>query len=162
MSTDNCVGFLKIVDESRTARGPDIRTTKGRRSRQLPITKDLRAVLDRLASRRAEGRVFRAERGGQLRERNVLQAFIDKVSEPLKERFPELDVNEKSFADGRLHSFRHYFCSRCANQGVSELALKQWLGHTSSVMIARYYHLHDDEAQRQIGKLGSLMNRPAM
>jgi integrase len=31
-----------------------------------------------------------------------------------------------------------------------------WLGHRDSKMIRRYYHLNDDEAQRQMSKLKSV------
>jgi hypothetical protein len=28
-----------------------------------------------------------------------------------------------------------------------------WLGHRNSKMVNRYYHLHDEEAQRQMSKI---------
>jgi integrase len=56
-------------------------------------------------------------------------------------------------ASGRLHSFRHYFCSRYANSGVPEQVVMAWLGHADSKMVRHYYHLHDDEAQRQMKRL---------
>jgi len=39
-----------------------------------------------------------------------------------------------------LHSFRHYFCSVCANRDIAEQMLMTWLGHKHSDMVKRYYH----------------------
>ena len=118
----------------------------------IPIHDALRGVLDRLRGDGGRGLVFRAQQGGPVHPRNVLHAFINEVIEPLKDRFPG-EPGEPSFASGRLHSFRHFFCSLCANQGVSERVLMQWLGHTSSAMVKRYYHLQEDESQLQMAKL---------
>jgi integrase len=74
---------------------------------------------------------------------------------PLHERFPAAP-GQISFADGRLHSFRHFFCSTCANNGVPEQVVMQWLGHRDSAMVRHYYHLHDEEAQRQMRRLSIL------
>lgn len=149
--------MFSIIDESRIASGnmTKRRTTKSSKSRSIPIHPDLRKVLDARRQRGETGLVFRAVRGGALHSRNVLQAFIDEVIEPLKERFPSED-GDGGFATGRLRSMRHYFCSWCANSGVPETVLMRWLGHTSSIMVRRYYHLHDEEAQMQMKKLGNL------
>ena len=71
---------------------------------------------------------------------------------PLAKKFPTPE-GEIGFKDGRLHSFRHYFCSVCANTGVPEQVVMRWLGHQDSAMVRHYYHLHDDEAQRQMQRL---------
>ncbi|WP_261342097.1 tyrosine-type recombinase/integrase [Calycomorphotria hydatis] len=52
-----------------------------------------------------------------------------------------------------MRSFRHYFCSMCANSGVPEQVLKSWMGHQSSRMVRRYYYLHDEESRQQINKI---------
>ena len=70
--------------------------------------------------------------------------------------------DEIGFKDGRLHSCRHYFCSTCANNGVPEQVLMEWLGHQSSAMVRHYYHLHDEEAQRQMQKLKFLGGSEAL
>ena len=77
------------------------------------------------------------------------RTLIKEVLTPLSERFPTPEGGT-GFGDGRLHSFRHYFCSTCANTGVPEQVVMQWLGHRDSQMVRHYYHLHDDEAQRQM------------
>lgn len=50
------------------------------------------------------------------------------VLTPLAKRVP-LPEEELGFKDGRLHSFRHYFCSTCANGGEPETVVRKWLGH---------------------------------
>ena len=40
-----------------------------------------------------------------------------------------------------------------ANSGVPEQVLMIWLGHRESKMVRHYYHLHEEEAQRQMAKI---------
>lgn len=163
------LNVIRLVDESRTkkARHGTARTTKTGHSRSFPIQKELRAVLERLYSQNREGPVFRAARGGILRPDNVRHMLIKYVITPLKGRFPCADggdgnvgggvnvssVGDVGFAQGRLHSLRHFFCSMCANQGIPELMLMRWLGHRSSGMIKRYYHLNDPVSQQHMKNL---------
>ena len=85
----------------------------------------------------------------------VRRILIREVIEPLTERFPS-PTDEKGFRDARLHSFRHYFCSTCANSGVPERMVMEWLGHVDSEMVRHYYHLHDEEARRRMADLDFL------
>jgi integrase len=78
--------------------------------------------------------------------------LIKEVLKPLESKF-KTPEGEIGFEHGRLHSFRHYFCSVCANRGVPEQVVMRWLGHRDSQMVKHYYHLHDDEAQRQMKKI---------
>ena len=57
---------------------------------------------------------------------------------------------------GRLHSFRHYFCSLAAQAGTAEHTVMSWLGHSSSKMVRHYFHLHDDESRRQMKRIDVL------
>jgi integrase len=74
------------------------------------------------------------------------------VLEPFSARFPTAS-GDVGFADGRLHSFRHFFCSLCANRGVPQRVVMRWLGHTESRMVEHYYHLVDEEARRQMARI---------
>jgi integrase len=98
--------------------------------------------------RAVDGRIFHGAAGGKVDDDRIRQALIRHVLEPLEAQFPATE--DLGFADGRLHSFRHYFCSMCANSGVPELMVMRWLGHSSSRMVKRYYHVHDREAQQQM------------
>lgn len=155
---------IKIADERASRRkrqAGTARTTKGRRSRTLPIHPVLAKLLQTLP-RQSDGYVFHAQRGGKLLARIVLQAFIDKVVEPLKSRFPTAE-GEIGFEQGRLHSFRHFFCSQAFLGGASEGEIREWLGHADSKMVEHYRHLRSDDAQRKMDQIKFLNppeNRP--
>lgn len=147
---------IEIVDNSMhgsLSQREAAQTTKGRRTRVLPVHDRLRTVLDKLSARpHADGRIFRAMNGGILRPDKIRLVLIRDVLQPLGEKFPAKGPGG-SFQDGRLHSFRHYFCSICANENVAEQMLMKWLGHRDSHMVKRYYHQHDEEARQQINRI---------
>ncbi len=130
--------------------GAERRRLKSGRSRSLPIEKNLLEMLQGLPKR--NGLVFLGPRGGKINPDTVRRVLVRDVLEPLSASFPTPDGGH-GFSDGRLHSFRHYFCSTCANSGVPELMLMKWLGHADSVMVQNYYHLQDADACRQIGEV---------
>jgi len=148
---------LTLTDESTRARrstDQKVRQTKSGRSRSFPIHADLRVVLGS-TSTAPDGLVFHGPKGGRLKPDTLRQVLIREVLRPLSAGF-QAPPNQGGFADGRLHSFRHFFCSACANKGVPEQVVMQWLGHRDSAMVRHYYHLHDDEAQRQMRRLNFL------
>jgi len=127
------------------------RETKSGRSRWFPVNPLLQPIIDRL-SKNNEGRIFRGPHGGNLSDDVVRDNLVNKVLPALARRFPT-PVDQIGFADGRLHSFRHYFCSFCANNGVPEAMVMQWLGHKDSKMIRHYYHLAESEAHKHMSRL---------
>lgn len=145
---------ISIKDESTRAQRRarrERRTTKNRRGRSFPLHASLRELLVRVPRAR-DGLAFHGPRGGVIKADTARNILIRDVITPLSDRFPTQD-GEIGFADGRLHSFRHYFCSICANTGVPEQVVMRWLGHQSSRMVRHYYHLHDEEAQRQMQRV---------
>jgi integrase len=149
--------LITLTDESTRGRrkaGQKARQTKSGRSRAFPIHGDLQQVLGGLPPA-SDGLAFHGPRGGRLKPDTVRRALIREVLAPLSERFPT-PAGQVGFADGRLHGFRHFFASTCANRGVPEQVVMQWLGHRDSAMVRHYYHLHDDEAQRQMSRLDFL------
>jgi integrase len=145
---------IRIADERSSKRKRQTgvaRTTKSRRSRTIPIHPELRKLLVKL-DRKPDGLVFHAARGGPLRPNNVLHQFQREVINPLKKRFPTPE-GEIGFEHGRLHSFRHYFCSQAFLGGASEGEIKEWLGHADSKMVEHYRHLRDEDAQRKMEQI---------
>ncbi|QDU59956.1 site-specific tyrosine recombinase XerC [Planctomycetes bacterium Pan216] len=145
---------IQLVDES--TRGGDrqlatVRTTKGRRGRTFPIQDDLLPVLSDMG-RHKDGYIFHGPLGGRIKADTVRRILIREVLFPLADRFPTAE-GDIGFIHGRLHSFRHFFCSMCANRGVGQQVVRRWLGHKESRMVDHYYHLHDDEARRQMQRL---------
>jgi integrase len=152
-------GKIMLADESTSARvksGATPRTLKGGQGRWLPINPELRAVLDGL-KRHQDGYVFHGPLGGRLKADTVRKSLIRDVLAALAHQFPTSE-NEIGFKDGRLHSFRHFFATLCANEGISQRIVMTWLGHTDSKMVAHYYHLHDTESDREMGRLNLFEN----
>ncbi len=148
---------VSLTDESsrapRRTKGKE-RETKTGQSRSLPIHADFRSVLEQLP-RSKDGLLFHGPKGAQLKPDTIRNILLREVLTPLAKRFPT-PKGEIGLEDGRLHSFRHYFCSICANSGVAEHVVMTWLGHRDSKMVRHYYHLHAEESQRQMGRLNFL------
>jgi integrase len=147
---------INLTDESASRKDFNRRETKNARSRSFPISRELRLVLvgQELQS---DGLLFHGPKGGKLKPDTLRNVLVREVLKPLSKRFPS-PPKSIGFLNGRLHSFRHYFCSACANRGVSERAVMKWLGHQDSKMVSHYYHLHDQEAQRQMEMVQFITN----
>jgi site-specific recombinase XerD len=128
-----------------------VRTTKGRRTRRVPIHPVLRV---RLAVMRhhVDGRVFHGPRGGVLKSDTVLAVLKREIIKPLEPQFPT-PKGEIGFAHCRVHSFRHFFVSQAFLGGASEGEIREWVGHTDSRIIERYRHLAQDDAKRKMNGL---------
>jgi integrase len=155
-------GILRLTDTTRRGRKSqrrEARSTKSHRDRALPIHPELRPVLEGLP-RRADGRVFHGPLGGKIKPDTVRNVLKREVLGPLAAQFPAAG-GSRGIAAGRLHSFRHFFCSMSADSGVPEQMLMSFLGHRDSEMIRHYYHLQQEEARKQMSKLPSLSGEPA-
>jgi integrase len=148
---------IRVADERFSRRrqvSGTARTTKGKRSRSIPIHPRLKSLLAALP-RSSDGFVFRAMQGGRLRPNNVLNQFIRGVIEPLKAKFPAMD-GEIGFERGRIHSFRHFFCSQALIGGATEGEFREWLGHADSKMVEHYRHLRLTDARRRMQQIDYL------
>ncbi|QGJ71496.1 Site-specific tyrosine recombinase XerD [Planctomycetales bacterium 10988] len=146
--------MIHLSDETSSGRAKKKaakRTLKGGRGRNFPIHDKLLPILSSMKQAH-DGYVFHGPAGGRIKADTVRRILIRDVLKPLDSRFPSAE-DEVGFKDGRLHSFRHFFCSWCANQGISQQVVMQWLGHRESKMVQHYYHLHDEEARRQMQRL---------
>jgi integrase len=151
---DMANNVITVADERASRRkrlAGTMRTTKGKRSRKIPIHPQLREMLVKMA-KGTDGRVFHAPRGGQLRPRNVLMVFIRDVIDKLKDQF-STPPGEIGFEHGRLHSFRHFFVSQCFLGGASEGEIREWVGHASSKMVEHYRHLGRKHAVAKMEKI---------
>jgi integrase len=150
-------GMLRLTDQRSSARRGElgeVRRTKGKRDRTIPLADALIEVL-RTMKRRQDGYVFHGPRGGRLKPDTVLVIFVREVIEPLQKRFPT-PQGEIRFEHGRIHSFRHYFCSRAFAEGANEADVKQWLGHQDSQMVAHYRHFGDEESREKLRRINFL------
>ena len=145
---------LNLKDESMIAQsrmGRDRRETKSSRSRVFPLSTEFRSVLLQLEPKRV-GTIFHGPLGAKIKPDTVRNILIREVLTPLECQFPT-EQGSVGFKDGRLHSFRHYFCSACANNNVPELMVMNWLGHSDSAMVHHYYHANNQEAQRRMSEI---------
>lgn len=129
----------------------NIRTTKGRRTRRLPIHADFMSVLVSM-TRRSDGYVFGGPLGGRLKPDTVRNVLISAVLAPLKSKFPT-PTGEIGFEHGRLHSFRHFFTSQAFLGGASEGEIREWVGHRDSKIVERYRHLRMTDAKLKMDRL---------
>jgi len=145
--------MIRLSDEGRVTRHrpSQRRETKSGRGRAFPINAALAAVLKKM-EKSTDGLIYHGPHGGRLKPDTVRVIFVREVIEPLKDKFPS-PPDAAGFAKGRLHSFRHYFCSRAAADGTPERVVKTWLGHSDSKMVSHYFHLFDQEAQRHMARL---------
>jgi integrase len=159
---DEGAPLLRLTDDRasqrRRQRGSD-RRLKGRRGRSLPIHPSFLQVL-RSMTRHSDGRVFHGPRGGRLKGDTVRLTLVNQVIESLNEKFPTAK-GDIGFADGRVHSFRHYFCSQAFRDGVPETDIREWLGHRDSEMVGLYRHVADEDRQRRMGQIDFLGNPEA-
>jgi integrase len=154
---DLATNTLHVLDERSSAKKRKtgvVRTTNGKRSRKIPIHPELKKLLAKLPHH-VDGYVFHSMQGKRLRTRNTLAEFIKKVITPLKARFTT-PLGDIGFEDGRLHSFRHFFCSQAFLGGASEGEIRDWLGHAESKMVEHYRHLRNKESQRKMQNIDFL------
>jgi integrase len=150
-------GVVRISDERtshKKAQAGTARTTKGRRSRTIPLHSEIRKTLLTIPRQR-DGRVFHSARGAGLRESNALKIFKQQVIKPLTKKFPT-NEGDIGFEHGTFHSFRHYFCSQCFVGGASEGEVRDWLGHRDSKIVEHYRHLRSDDARRKMNQISFL------
>lgn len=148
--------LLHIRDETfRKGLTQNKRKTKSKRSRKIPIHKDLVALFKSIP--RSGSNILYGPRGGALRN----DLFGDTLRESV---LPVVASNQKNEDLLRLtaHGFRHYFVSKCANLGVPQLSVMNWLGHKTARMTNYYYHANDTASlnhMRQLEEAASLGQR---
>ena len=57
--------------------------------------------------------------------------------------------------EGKLHSFRHSFISRCLTKGIEESVVRSWVGHVDPTIMRLYTHISSPISQDRIKRLGA-------
>lgn len=142
---------IHIRDERSSHRkGQQKRTTKGKRSRVVPLNHDLRVALDDLRVRKhSDGFIFHGPKGARLVAKRFLVIFRRRVLNKLKCEFPTPD-SEIGFQHGTVHGFRHYFVSEAFRMDFSETEIMDWVGHRSSAMVHHYRHQRPGASQQRM------------
>lgn len=145
---------LHVTDERFSSRKQALgtaRTSKGKRSRVIPIHPDLKAILADLR-RHSDGQVFHGPLGGRLKQDTARNIFQREVIATLKDRF-RTTRGDIGFEHARFHSFRHFFVSQCTEHGCSEGEIMTWTGHRDTELVAHYRHLRQEESRRKIERI---------
>ena len=149
--SDDCE-TIHLTDEGyRSSKSATRRRTKSGRSRSLPVLPELKELLTSMV-RDPGAFIFTSMRGCRLDDSILRNTFIRDVIKPLSRQFPSPDA-VGGFSSGRLHSFRHFFCSQMANANTPIMALQQWLGHRNSAMVMHYYHLNSADAKKLMSSI---------
>ena len=53
----------------------------------------------------------------------------------------------------KLHTFRHFFASYCAQQNMSYKYVLEWMGHSSSAILDMYFTMNDRHSQNAMNSL---------
>ncbi len=136
-------GFVCIIHESPTPNKGTRRTTKGKRTRRVPLTDQLMEALREHPEPRT-GPVLLSPRGYRLNPDNFLAAFKRDIRDPIASQFPSRN-GEPGFADATLHSFRHYANNAARRAGWPEELRLEVFGHEDEKTHQIYMHIDDEE-----------------
>ncbi len=130
-------------------------TTKGKRSRQIPIHAELRKTFDSLPkdfdtvfTARPSGKF--PDGGGLISERRLLTS-LKRLCKKCKFQNPR---------QYKLHTFRHAFASMLARSNVSYKYALEFMGHRDSRILDLYYKMFDSVAHEAIGTINYLGDTP--
>ncbi len=123
----------------------DTKTTSSRR--EVPIFKEAIYIFDRLCKNRIGGKVFS--------KNGITPISNSAIQNNLYSAFEKIGINEKERKERNLvfHSFRHYFCSYLANNGVSSFDIKTLSGHSQVSMVEHYSHSDFESSYEKVRSL---------
>ncbi len=123
-------------------RGGSSGKPKDKEDRFIPIhTRKLKPILQSLP--RASDSVFFMP--------NSLEVSQKKLLAYLKRLCKECGfANPKQY---KLHTFRHFFASYCAQQNLSYKYALEWMGHSSSAILDLYFTMNDRHSQMAMNSL---------
>lgn len=139
--------FMVVRDESHL----DVpehsrRKTKTGYSRKIPISTELAKMLRGME--RHNGKLLSGPRGGALRSDTFGKALQQTIIPDIADEYTIADLSRLT-----AHGFRHYFVSRCANGGVPQTSVMNWLGHRTPRMTNYYFHANDTSSLNHMRQL---------
>ena len=57
--------------------------------------------------------------------------------------------------EGKLHTIRHAFISRCLTSGIEESEVRSWVGHVDDNVMKLYAHISSQMSQDRVKRLVS-------
>jgi integrase len=131
--------YLDVPEHSR-------RKTKTGYSRKIPISTELAKMLRGME--RHNGKLLSGPRGGTLRSDTFGRVLQQTIIPDIADEYTIADLSRLT-----AHGFRHYFVSRCANGGVPQMSVMNWLGHRTPRMTNYYYHSNDTASLNHMRQL---------
>ena len=137
--TDGGRPYVRVSRSVRRAgRGVfEVKTTKSRRPRSVPLSQDVVSVL-RVLRGEAEDLVFPGDAGGYLKG--------DWLRRLLAETAKRAGLRKHVHP----HMLRHTFASHASIRGVPLQVIQKWLGHANITTTQRYAHLRPDTGDELI------------
>ena len=118
--------------------------TKSRRSRSIPISKQMHDLLKKIPQR--SEKLFDLNNIQRVKAKKDNLCNIRKRFDKIKKQLPFLRRGE------RFHIFRHTAITRWANSGVPLPIVQKWAGHSSVEMTMKYVHPSDEESTKWMQK----------
>lgn len=126
-------GFIRLIP-SKTARNGRMVT--------IPICDELMSFLKNLSRSDSP---YVSERNYQLYKANHMWIMINRV-------FNNCGIKQDGDYLG-AHLFRHTYITRLVNAGVPMLVVQQIVGHSTSGMVSKYYHLDMEVVKKAVPKI---------
>lgn len=144
------LGVIWVLDEEEDETSE--KETKSGEDRFLPITPELRPLLEKLVTA-DDRRLFNGPRGGRLASDTINKGLRSIALAPLGERFPH-----PKFRSITAHCLRHFFRTHATYCGISKTEIDAWMGHDESSMSQRYFHTNIESACKSIKKFKPLLS----
>ncbi len=129
---------IKTVIIRERKRGKGKRTT-----RTVPISKALRAVMERYFELHPGGRYVFCHESSVARSKKERNGPEPITVDESNDHFGRTLRGKWGNIRGR-HVFRHSFISNCASKGIDQRMIDTWVGHQTDEMRRRYTHLFPD------------------
>lgn len=142
-------GVIWVLDEEEDEESE--KETKSGEDRFLPITSELRPILEPLVTA-DDRRLFNGPRGGRLSSETLNKHIRSEVLVPLKDHFPHA-----RFQSITVHCLRHFFKTYATYCEITETDIESWMGHGSS-MSHHYLHTDIEAAREKIKKFKPLLS----
>jgi len=123
-------------------RGGSDGRTKDKEDRFIPVHyRKLKPILQSLA--KVSELVFLMPKGKAVSQKRLLAYLKDLCRQCGLE-------NPRQY---KLHTFRHFFASYCAQQNLSYKYVLEWMGHSSSAILDMYFTMNDRQEQAAMNSL---------
>jgi integrase len=135
-----------------------VREAKNGEGRYIPLSAELRRILQSLPSRFLGGYVFPSRLPRRKRKESHVvgqqHSYVD-----LKNSFSSA-LTKAGISDFRFHDLRHTFASQMVMNGADLNTVRELLGHKSIKMTLRYAHLSQTHKKKAIELIDAVFSTP--